>query len=393
MKKIAYLVSHPIQYQAPMLKYIAKNINADLEVLFLSDMSVKGYTDREFNQRVLWDTPLLEGYNFKFLKTFGYKNKTTFFSPVCLNIFSVMKNGNYDYIWLHGWGSINNILAIFFAKKLKIKVLLRGESGIHMPQGSPLKAYFKKIVLNYLFKKVHYFLAIGSMNANFYKFYGVESSKILVMPYAVDNVFFQEKSKFYKGQTEYIKKILNIECNAKIILYASKLTRRKNSLDLLMAYSKLIKNISQNQPYLLIVGSGELEKELKHYVKKLALNRVKFLGFVNQSELPKYYELCDVFVLPSSEEQWGLVINEVMNHSKPVIISDEVGCGPDLVEDKVNGYIFKCGDIDHLELCLRKTLYDNKNDIKSSSANLSKINSWSFYEDTQALKIAIGDFL
>ena len=391
MKKIAYLVSHPIQYQAPMLKYIAGNIDATFEVLFLSDMSAKGYTDSEFNQRVLWDVPLLEGYKFKFLRTIGNKNTISFFSPVCLNIYNVIKNGNYDYIWIHGWGSLTNILAIVFAKKLKVKVLLRGESGIHMPKRSNLRSFFKKIILNYLFKKVHYFLAIGSMNANFYKFYGIEDSKILVMPYAVDNDFFQRKSKFYRNQIQHIKKSMNIEENAKIILYASKLTRRKNSLDLLMAYKQLIKNISQNQPYLLLVGSGELEKELKYHVSKLGLNRVKFLGFVNQSELPKYYELCDVFVLPSSSEQWGLVINEVMNHSKPVIISDEVGCGPDLVEDDVNGYIFKCGDINHLELCLRNILFDNKKFTDSPSCDLRKINSWSFHEDLQALGIAIGN--
>ena len=145
----------------------------------------------------------------------------------------------------------------------------------------------------------------------------------------------------------------------------------------------------QNQPYLLFIGSGELESELKNLVKKFDLERVRFAGFVNQSQLPKFYEICDVFVLPSSAEQWGLVINEVMNHSKPVIVSDQVGCAPDLVENEKNGYIFKCSDINHLESCLQKIIFDEAKIAEMSLLSYKKINTWSFDQDIEALRVAI----
>ena len=86
---------------------------------------------------------------------------------------------------------------------------------------------------------------------------------------------------------------------------------------------------------------------------------IKFLGFKNQTELPAYYDLCDVFVLPSVYEPWGLVVNEVMNAGRAVIVSDQVGCGPDLVRPGENGYIFPAGDIAGLCGAL-KNILDNQ---------------------------------
>src|SRR5208283_4761924 len=84
---------------------------------------------------------------------------------------------------------------------------------------------------------------------------------------------------------------------------------------------------------------------LESSARALRWDSIRFIGFRNQSELPAMYDLCDVFVLPSEREPWGLVINEVMNAGKPVIVSDRVGAGPDLVEDGVNGFVFPARDV------------------------------------------------
>ena len=85
-------------------------------------------------------------------------------------------------------------------------------------------------------------------------------------------------------------------------------------------------------------------------------NDIRFLGFKNQSELPALYDLCDVFVLPSTFEPWGSVVNEVMNAAKPVIVSDRVGAAPDLVGEGVNGYIYPHGDVSSLASKLKTVL-------------------------------------
>lgn len=383
--KIAYLVSHPIQYQSPMLKYISEKLEADLEVLFLSNMSVKGYRDIEFDYDIKWDTPLLSGFHYKFLRALG-PQKNSFLFPICLDIYSILKHSEYDYVWVHGWGSLTNILAIIFANKLGIKVLIRGESNLLLPKGFRLKQKIKSIFLRWLFKKIDYYLAIGSLNKKFYEFYGVNNDRIIMVPYAVDNHYFQQQSKKYRAGMNEFKKLNSIDDGSKIILYASKLTNRKNSIDLLLAYEKLLFLFPENMPYLVFVGSGEMNVTLSQLIEKKNLNKVKILGFKNQSQLPEYYECCDIFVLPSSAEPWGLVVNEVMNHSKPIIVSDEVGCAVDLVDDGVNGFIFKCGDIDDLSKKIKLILNDDEMRLEASSNSLKKINSWGFEEDLIGFK-------
>ena len=86
----------------------------------------------------------------------------------------------------------------------------------------------------------------------------------------------------------------------------------------------------------------------------IGLTNVCFTGFVNQSALPRYYGACDVFVLPSIDEPWGLAINEAMCAGLPIVASSEIGCVPDLVRDGGNGLLFPAGNIAALaERCVR----------------------------------------
>ena len=73
MKNIAWIVSHPIQYYSPLYNKISKSNEFDLTVYYLSDFSVKGYVDKEFNREIKWDIPLLDGHKYKFLKNNSFK--------------------------------------------------------------------------------------------------------------------------------------------------------------------------------------------------------------------------------------------------------------------------------------------------------------------------------
>jgi glycosyltransferase involved in cell wall biosynthesis len=98
----------------------------------------------------------------------------------------------------------------------------------------------------------------------------------------------------------------------------------------------------------IIVGSGSLEADIRDAAKG-AGDRIYFAGFRNQSELPAYYACADLIVLPSTaEETWGLVVNEAFACGVPAVVSDEVGCGPDLIDEGLTGVIHKTGDVDSL---------------------------------------------
>ena len=85
-------------------------------------------------------------------------------------------------------------------------------------------------------------------------------------------------------------------------------------------------------------------------------NRAMFVGFQNQSALPALFAASDIFVLPSSDEPWGLVVNEAMASGLPVIVSDDVGAATDLVQGRGTGRTYPVGDVERLADCLSELL-------------------------------------
>lgn len=392
--RLAYLVSHPIQYQAPLLRHISAEMDIELTVFFCSDLSVREYVDEGFGQTVQWDVPLLDGYRHEFLPAVGGRRRLSFSHPLNYGLVPRLREGKFDALWVHGWGHWAHLWALRVARRLGIKVLMRGESGLHLHPPSGWRRIMKQRLLSYLTTHVDGFLAIGTLNRGFYESQGVSPRFIFPMPYAVDNAFFQARAVEASISRESLRQQLGLEAGRPVILYASKMTLRKRADDLLEAYCRLSPNSNvEPWPYLLFIGDGELRPALAERVRELGWHSVRFLGFKNQTELPAYYDLCDVFVLPAVQEPWGLVINEVMNAGKAVIVSDEVGCGPDLVKHGENGYVFRAGDIDDLHRMLRETLTGPERTMAMGRRSLALINRWGFDEDIAGLQQALASVL
>jgi len=184
---------------------------------------------------------------------------------------------------------------------------------------------------------------------------------------------------------------LNLDPARPVILFASKLQRRKRCEDLVEAYRDLLAGDgSMPHPYLVIVGDGEERTSLEKQVTDYGLEGVRFCGFRNQSELPRFFDLATVFVLPSRHEPWGLIVNEVMNAGRAVIVSDEVGSQPDLIENGVEGCVFPAGDVTGLRNALRTVLATPVTASAMGQRGLEKIRNWDFEEDIRGLRSAIA---
>ena len=143
-------------------------------------------------------------------------------------------------------------------------------------------------------------------------------------------------------------------------------------------------------PYLVIVGDGEERAALERRAAEGGLTGVRFCGFRNQSELPRFFDIASVFVLPSRHEPWGLIVNEVMNAGRAVIVSDEVGCQPDLITDGVEGCIFPAGDVKALTAALRRVLAAPETAARMGRHGLERIQTWGFEQDIRGLRQAIA---
>jgi glycosyltransferase involved in cell wall biosynthesis len=392
--KLAYLVSHPIQYQAPLLRQLAQEQDIELKVFFCSDISIRPFKENEFGHEFKWDVPVLDGYPYEFLPSSGFfkpiardgSTNLSFLRPLNYGLSKRLRAGNFDALWIHGWGYWTNIYAITVAKRLGIKVLMRGESHLHLPKRSGAKRFIKENFLRTFIANLDACLNIGSWNKDFYLHYGADPKKIFDVPYAVDNAFFQQKCSEAALNREALRASLQLQPGRPVILYASKMTERKRAQDLLEAYSGLSVNDAEPHPYLLFIGDGEMRATLEQRAANLGWNSIKFLGFKNQTELPQFYDLCDIFVLPSFHEPWGLVVNEVMNAGRAVVVSDQVGCGPDLVEPGQNGYVFKAGDIADLRIGLKTILSDHTVIEYMGKKSLEIINRWGFAQDIAGIR-------
>lgn len=200
-------------------------------------------------------------------------------------------------------------------------------------------------------------------------------------------IFFIKNVASYRSRIATERAQLGIPEDAVTILMVAKLTQYKNPDHLLAAYQRLKQ---QNLHVTLIfVGSGSEEEVLREAVRETELDQVHFMGFQNQSQLPRFYAIADVFAFPAEKEAWGLVINEAMCAGLPIITTEEVGAAPDLVHHGENGFQFSTGDVDALTNHLRTLVTDHDLRRRMGQASLDIIQKWSYEEDVEQLLVAM----
>ncbi len=393
--RLAYLVSHPIQYQAPLLRRIALESEIDLTVLFGSDFSIRGYKDQGFGVEVAWDTPLLEGYRSEFLRPLRDTGEVSPTVPISRGIYRRLQQSDgrpaFDALWVHGYASINALQGILAANALGIPVLMRAESWLADRVRSPWTLAAKAGFFRLLGSGIAAVLPIGTLNAAYWTHYFGSSVPQFLMPYAVDNQYFAHRAEAAVPREQELRSELRLAPGRPVILFASKLQARKHADHLLEAYHQFIADQTpERRPYLVIVGDGEQRAMLEDRTRELGLDDVRFAGFRNQSELPRFFQLADVFVLPSRHEPWGLIVNEVMAAGCPVIVSSDVGCHPDLVTDGVEGCVFPVGDVSALAIALRRVFASPDSARQMGQHARQRISAWTLEEDVRGLRAALA---
>jgi glycosyltransferase involved in cell wall biosynthesis len=382
-------VSHPIQYQSPLLRRIAQEPEIELTVFYGSDSSLQGYRDKDFGVDVKWDVPLTEGFAHEFLPALRDTGAEGIFSPISRGILSRFQG--FDALWVHGYATVNQLHGILAARALGIPVLVRSDSQLRDRPRGGAKLAAKKIFFALLKHLVDGVLVSGTLNRDYWRHYMGEDFPLFMLPYAVDNAWFDRQCAAAAFTRDELLAELAMEAGRPVVLFASKLQKRKLCSDLVEAYARLIAGgATEEQPYLLIVGDGEERAALERQVDSLGLNGVRFCGFRNQSEMPRFLELATVFVLPARHEPWGLIVNEAMAAGRAVIVSDDVGCQPDLVTDGVEGCVYPMGDVEALTAALQRVLATPESAQRMGEAARRRIGRWSFEEDVAGLKQALA---
>jgi glycosyltransferase involved in cell wall biosynthesis len=225
---------------------------------------------------------------------------------------------------------------------------------------------------------------------------GVESTKIFVANHSVDNGFYSQSIP--ETEKDKLLELLNIPLSDKIVLFLGRLEKNKGVENLLLAFSKMIQAEQESERIILIIaGTGSDKENLESLSSKLGLvNRVIFTGYIPVTQAVKYYSIASIFVLPSIttdqiKETWGLVINEAMNQSVPVIASDSVGAGAGgLIENGINGIIYPEENIQKLYESLRYLLGNKEIRIKMGENGRKRVAEWNYDKMSEGFVRAIN---
>jgi glycosyltransferase involved in cell wall biosynthesis len=380
-RRLAIITSHPIQYNAPLFELIAQEPDIELMVFYTWGESCLGEKyDPDFGKVIEWDIPLLEGYNYTFIKNTSSDPGSHHFKGIInTSLNQEIEAWQPDSIWVWGW-AFDSHLKVMRHFKSKVPVWFRGDSTLlDEPKGFSLRTIARRIFLTWVYRHVDKSFYVGTHNKAYFKKHGLKESQLVYAPHAVDNDRFSDESGEKTLRAMEWRRELGYSESDLVILFAGKFEPRKNPLFLV----ELMKVIESESIKLLMVGNGPLENNLKESLSKD--KRVSFLDFQNQSKMPILYRIADYYILPSRSETWGLGINEALASGTKVIASNSCGGACDLINDH-NGLVFKPKtELNKAQNYLEQHSFINE----TTKQKTSLISGHSYQEIIKVLKIEI----
>lgn len=354
--RLAVVSTHPIQYNAPLFRELASRGRVVPKVFYTWDPDTTGRFDREFGQAITWDLPLLEGYDHAFPENRsrcpGSHRYSGIINPTLERDILDWKP---DAVLVYGW-KFQSHLTLMRRLNGRVPVWFRGDSHLLDEQGG-LRTWGRRLCLKWVYRHVDHAFYCGQHNRAYFKAHNLRDDQLSFMPHAVDNGRFGGNDSELQEQAAATRNATGFDDDRIVVAFVGKFIRKKNPL-LLIEAAQLLDREECRHLQLLFVGAGELEQELHATIPVLADIKIRMLPFQNQSSLPMIYRIGDLLALPSQGpgETWGLAVNEAMASGRGVIVSDKVGCSPDLVEEGVTGFGFEHGRADRLAEVLRRVI-------------------------------------
>jgi glycosyltransferase involved in cell wall biosynthesis len=340
--RLAILSSHPIQHHAPLFRGLAAHPRLQIHVYYCHEATAQEQARAGFGVAFDWDMPLLQGYPHSFLHNVARPAGLGRFAGLDTpEIGDIIGAHRYDAVLVNGWNYKSAWQAIWAAWQSNVRVFVRGDSHLHAPRSLPARLT-KLVAYRQFVPRLDACLATGEWSYEYFAYYGARPDRIFFVPHTIDSEYITSQSQRLQTMRAELRRQWGLHEGSTVFLFVGKFTDIKRPLDFVRA----IRNGQREEPSVqgLMVGDGPLRKSCEDFVRSHR-SPVSFAGFVNQSRIVQAYASSDVLVLPSAEETWGLVVNEAMACGRPCIVSDRVGCGPDLVLPEETGLVFPHGNV------------------------------------------------
>lgn len=350
--RLAVVASHPVQYYAPLFRELARRV--DLTVFYGHAATAQDQAQAGFGVGFSWDVDLLSGYRSEFLTNVATRPGLSHFRGVDTpEIRWRLRTGNFDALMLMGWNLKCFLQALFHAKVIGLPVMVRGDSHLETPR-SALKTAIKRMLYPHFMRQFDVALVVGTRNRAYWAHYGYPAARMFDAPHCVDNAFFASRAT--PEARAALRGRLGIAPDTRVVLFAGKLVPFKRPLDLVQAVAHV--RSQKIDLHILVAGAGPLENDMRARAEDLGVP-LHCLGFCNQSAMPAAYAAADLLVLSSNgQETWGLVVNEALACGTPALVSDAVGCAPDVAEVLGAQVIFPLADVAELAARMADALDD-----------------------------------
>ena len=348
--RLGILASHPIQYQAPLYRELARLL--DLTVFFAHRQSREAQADAGFGVAFDWDVDLHSGYRHEFLHNVARNPGVDRFSGCDTpDIARRIREKRFDAFLVMGWQLKCFWQAVWACRRAGVPVMVRGDSQLATPR-SRAKQAVKELLYPRLVRQFDAGLYVGARNKAYLEHYGARPHRLFFSPHCVDGNAFAESAG--RSDRDAVRAQWGLTGGDRAVLFAGKFLPRKRPMDLVLAIARLR---ADGAPVVAILaGDGPLRGELETTAKGLGAP-LRCLGFRNQTELPAVYAAADALVLPSEgSETWGLVVNEALACGTPCVVSDACGCAPDMIVQNVTGSTFPMGNVASLTKTIARVL-------------------------------------
>ncbi len=343
--KVLFLVNIPSPYRVDFFNELGKH--CDLTVLYERKQSA----ERNNN----WSSKSNGNYTEILLKGF----KTGVNHALSLEIFKHIKKFKNDIIVIGGYSTPTAMLAIAYMKLFKIKYFLNADGGMIGHDN----------FLNYAVKKFFIsgacgYLSTGKQTDDYFCHYGAKRENIKHYPFT--SILNRDIAECPLSNEEKLKlrKELNLPLDKKIAIAVGQFIPRKGFEALLEVWKDL------NKEYvLLLVGEGPLKEQYLNF----KLENLIIVNFQKKESLFNYYKASDIFILPTNEDIWGLVINEAMANGLPVISTDKCVAAVELVEENKNGYVVPVNNLKSIAPIVKELFTDQEKARIIGQNNIEKM--------------------
>jgi glycosyltransferase involved in cell wall biosynthesis len=386
--RILLVSAHPVQYASPLYRLYALDPHLDVTVAYCSLQGALSGTDPGFGIEVAWDTSLLEGYPWVCVPNRSpWPRLGSFWGLLNPGLWRLIRQGRFDVVVCYGYGTASFWIAAVAARLAGAALVLTTDAHTLLPRdGASWKIGVKRRLLPTVFGFACALFAPSTKTRRFLQSLGVPVKSIYLTPYAVDNDFFSTKAETVDRGV--VRQRWGVPDDAVVALYVGKLVPWKRPGDFLEALARV------PELWGVFVGEGSLRAKLTARSGELGVSeRVRFVGFLNQSGLPEAYTTADFLVLPSQHEPFGLVVNEAFSCQRPAVVTEACGAVGDLVQDGETGFVVPVADVGTLAMRLRQLATDADLRISLGRRARDRMSQWGPAQNVAAFAGACRDLL